>query len=103
MKKIIFFLIMAWHLNAFSQDFTIVQINAKWNIKNNCIVPQIDGINYQFAYLEDHKNKIKSKINAIPVVIMYKGNKPIHQWNADLSFKLELDQQKICAIISKHQ
>lgn len=103
MKQILFFLIMSWHLNAFSQDFTIVQINAKWNIKNNWIVPQMDGINYQFAYLEDQKNEIKSKINAVPVVIMYKGNKPIHQWNADLSFKLELDQEKICAIISKHQ
>ncbi|MAI42099.1 MAG: hypothetical protein CMP95_06550 [Gammaproteobacteria bacterium] len=103
MKRLFFFMIILLNLNVFSQDFTIVQINAKWNIQNNWIVPQMDGINYQFAYLEDQKNDIKSKINAVPVVIMYKGNKPIHQWNADLSFKLELDQNEICSIINKHQ
>lgn len=82
---------------------TLVQINAKWNIENNLELNIFEDVDYRFAYLEDQKEDIKKKINAVPVVILYKGNKPIHQWNADLSFKLELDCEDIEKIINKNQ
>jgi len=82
---------------------TLVQINAKWNTKNNLELNIFEDVDYRFAYLEDQKEDIKKKINAVPVVILYKGNKPMHQWNADLSFKLEIDCEDIEKIINKNQ
>ena len=82
---------------------TLVQINAKWNTKNNLELNIFEDVDYRFAYLEDQKEDIKKKINAVPVVILYKGNKPIHQWNADLSFKLEIACEDIEQIINKNQ
>ena len=86
-----------------AQEFTLVQINAKWNVKNNIELNIFDDVEYQFAYLEEQKDEIRNKITAVPVVILYKGNKPIHQWNADLSFKLEIDCEDIQRIINKHK
>lgn len=86
-----------------AQELTLVQINAKWNVKNNIELNIFDEVEYQFAYLEEQKDDIRSKITAVPVVILYKGNKPIHQWNADLSFKLEIDCEDIQRIINKHK
>jgi hypothetical protein len=85
-----------------AQEFTLVQINAKWNLKNNIELNIFDDVDYKFAYLEEQKSDIKSKINAVPVVILYKGNRPVHQWNADLSFKLELSCEEIESIINKY-
>lgn len=95
-----FFFLLPFFAKA--QEFTLVQINAKWNLKNNIELSIFDDVNYKFAYLEDQKADIKGKINAVPVVILYKGNKPIHQWNADLSFKLTLDCAEIENIIRKN-
>jgi hypothetical protein len=86
-----------------AQELTLVQINAKWNVKNNIELNIFDEVEYQFAYLEEQKDDIRNKITAVPVVILYKGNKPIHQWNADLSFKLEIDCEDIQRIINKHK
>jgi len=86
-----------------AQELTLVQINAKWNVKNNIELNIFDDVEYQFAYLEEQKDDIRNKITAVPVVILYKGNKPIHQWNADLSFKLEIDCEDIQRIINKHK
>jgi hypothetical protein len=86
-----------------AQELTLVQINAKWNVKNNIELNIFDDVKYQFAYLEEQKDDIRNKITAVPVVILYKGNKPIHQWNADLSFKLEIDCEDIQRIINKHK
>ena len=86
-----------------AQELTLVQINAKWNVKNNIELNIFDDVEYQFAYLEEQKDDIRNKITAVPVVILYKGNKPIHQWNADLSFKLEINCEDIQRIINKHK
>ena len=86
-----------------AQELTLVQINAKWNVKNNIELNIFDDVEYQFAYLEEQKDDIRNKITAVPVVILYKGNKPIHQWNADLSFKLEIDCEDVQRIINKHK
>ena len=96
-----FFFLMPFLVKA--QEFTLVQINAKWNLKNNIELNIFDDVDYKFAYLEEQKSDIKSKINAVPVVILYKGNRPVHQWNADLSFKLNLQCEEIEAIINKYK
>lgn len=103
MKNLIlgFFFLLPFSIQA--QKMTLVQINAKWNTKNNLELNIFEDVDYKFAYLEDQKEDLRNKINAVPVVILYKGNKPIHQWNADLSFKLEIDCEDIEQIINKNQ
>ena len=82
-------------LNAFAQKFTIVQINAKWNSANTIKIPNISGVSTQFAYLEDQPESVKNKIKVVPVVILYKNSTPVRQWNADLSFKLNITEEEI--------
>lgn len=81
---------------AYSQDYTIVQINAKWNKKHDVELPKrIDGYKVVFGYLEDQPKSIQSSIKSVPVVILYEGNRAVKQWNADLSFKLKLTVAEI--------
>jgi hypothetical protein len=78
-----------------AQQFTLVQINAKWNEKNSVDVPCIDGVKYTYANLEDQNKNLRDKIKAVPVVILYKNNTPVYQWNANLSFELSLKEDDI--------
>lgn len=98
--KLLFFFLMPFLVQA--QDLTLLQINAKWNEGNNVDLSPYN-VTTKYAYLEDQNPDLKGKINAVPVVILYKGNTPVHQWNADLSFKLYLNREEVNSIINKHK
>ncbi len=98
--KQLFFFIAPLLLQA--QELTLVQINASWNEANNVDLSHYK-IDTKFGYLEDQNEDLKSKINAVPVVILYKGNTPVHQWHSDLSFKLYLKEEEVISIINKHK
>ena len=95
MKKVLFLIAFLFSLNVAAQKFTIVQFNAKWNSNNTAKIPSISGVDIKLAYLEDQPESIRSKIKAVPVIILYKDGHPIKQWNADLSFKLNITEQEI--------
>ena len=88
-----FFFLLPYAVKA--QQFTLVQINAKWNEKNSVKMPCIDGVEYTYANLEDQSKSLRDKIKAVPVVILYKDNTPVHQWNANLMFELSLEEKDI--------
>lgn len=98
--KLLFFFLMPFLVQA--QDLTLLQINAKWNEGNNVDLSPYN-VKTKYAYLEDQSDDLKGKINAVPVVILYRGNTPVHQWNADLSFKLYLNREEVNSIINKHK
>jgi hypothetical protein len=83
------------------EKFTLIQINAKWNTKNDVEIPQIPNCNIQYAFLEDQKESFKKNINYVPVVVLYKGNHPIQQWSADISFKLKINEKDILDAIKR--
>lgn len=87
--------LLLFSLNAFAQKFTIVQFNAKWNDGHTVKIPTIYGVDVKFAFLEDQPKHIKERIKSVPVVILYRDGQPIKQWNADLSFKLNLTEEEI--------
>ena len=95
MKNLLCLILLFFTLNAFAQKFTIVQINAKWNSANTVKIPNISGVSTQFAYLEDQPESVKNKIKVVPVVVLYKNSTPVRQWNADLSFKLNITEEEI--------
>jgi hypothetical protein len=48
------------------------------------------------AFLEDQTKELKSKIKAVPVILLIdKKGKPRGQWQADLTFKLTVKQEEV--------
>ena len=87
-------------LSAMAQDITVLQINAKWNISNNVELSYLpNDVNYKFAYLEEQPQSIKQQIKSVPTIIVFKENKAIIQWNADISFQLRIPREKVLASI----
>ena len=83
-----------------AQEYTVVQINAEWNNKNKINLPySIEGAKYSYALLEDQSKTFQKKILAVPVVVLWKDNKVVRQWSADLSFKLVLTTEEIAYAI----
>ena len=75
----------------YSQDVTILQINAEWNKKNNYDLSGITGATVKFSYLKDQPKDIQKSIVAVPViVIMDKNGRVRMQYVADISLKIKV-------------
>ena len=89
----------------YSQDVTVLQINAEWNKKNNYDLSGITGATVKFSYLKDQPKDIQKSIVAVPViVIMDKNGRVRMQYIADISLKIKvgnLDIQNNVDRISK--
>jgi hypothetical protein len=83
-------------------QYTILQINAKWNKKNDVDIPRVPGCTIQYAFLEDQSPSFRKNVTHVPVVVVYKKNRAIHQWTADLTFKLTVSKEEILEVI-KHE
>lgn len=83
-------------------EYTLLHINAKWNQYNNVVFDRIPNCHLQFAFLEDQPKEIKSTITYVPHVVLLKNNRPIAQWSADLSFKLNITTQDVVNVINAH-
>jgi len=82
-------------------DITVLQVNAKWNKKHNIDLNGLIGCEIQFAWLEEQNNDFKTQVQTVPLVVVYHENKPIRQWAADLSFKLDIDINEIQTVIDR--
>lgn len=80
-------------------EYTLLHINAKWNQYNNVTLDKIPNCRLEFAFLEDQPKEIQSTIQYVPHVVLLKNNRPIAQWSADLSFKLNITTQDIINVI----
>lgn len=79
-----------------AQEYKVVQINAEWNNKNKVDLPYtIEGAKTVYAFLEDQTESLQKQIQAVPIIILFKDNKPLRQWSADLSFKLNINIEEI--------
>jgi hypothetical protein len=85
-----------------AQDFTIVQINAEWNERNKIELPfRVEGANVIYGYLKDQPKSLQKSVRVVPVVVLYKDNKPVRQWVADISFKIKLSKEELIEQIKK--
>lgn len=83
-----------------AQEYKVVQINAEWNDRNKVDMPYtIEGAKTVYAFLEDQTESLQKQIQAVPIVILFKDNKPLRQWSADLSFKLNINIEEIAYAI----
>ena len=89
----------------YSQDVTVLQINAEWNKRNNYDLSGITNATVKFSYLKDQPKEIQKSIVAVPViVIMDKKGRVRMQYVADISLKIKvgnLDIQNNVNRISK--
>lgn len=89
----------------YSQDVTVLQINAEWNKRNNYDLSNITGATVKFSYLKDQPKDVQKSIVAVPViVILDKKGRVRMQYVADISLKIKvgnLDIQNNVDRISK--
>ena len=81
-------------------QYTLLHINAKWNQQNNVNLDLIPNCNLKYAFLEDQPKNIQQHIQYVPHVILLNGDRPVAQWSADLTFKLNLTKQEILSVIN---
>jgi hypothetical protein len=86
----------------YSQQYTVVQINAYWNEKNKIELPyKVNGAKVIYGYLSEQPESLKKQIKVVPVVVLYKNNKPVKQWSADITFKMPISKDEIIEEIKK--
>ena len=81
-------------------DVVVLQINAKWNKHHNIDLKELKGCKVNFGWLEDQPQTLQSQVKTVPVIVVFKNNKPVKQWNADLSFKLNVDLKEIQNVVN---
>ena len=82
-------------------DITVLQVNTQWNKQHNIDLNGLIGCEVQFAWLEDQSDNFKKQVQTVPIVVVYHNNKPVRQWSADLSFRLNVDLDEIQRVIDK--
>lgn len=86
----------------YSQQYTVVQINAYWNEKNKIELPhKVNDAKVIYGYLSEQPESLKKQIKVVPVVVLYKDNKPVKQWIADLTFKMPIPKDELIEQIKK--
>ena len=91
MKKLLCAIFVLVAASVYSQDVTVLQINAEWNKKNNYDLSGITGATVKFSYLKDQPKDIQKSIIAVPViVIMDKKGRVRMQYIADISLKIKV-------------
>lgn len=100
--KTIFTLIVFVIFNfSYSQDYTLLQINAKWNSNNTFKLQKAGDTEIKLAWLEEQPEKIQKNIKSVPVLILFKDGKPAFQWNGGINLKLNIKEEDIVRIIEK--
>ena len=88
-------------ISCYSQEFKLLEINAKWNAKNNLPQKKLGGIRIDFGWLEDQSKEFQKEIKSVPVLVLIKDKKPIYQWAAGINFKLEITEKEFLKIFNK--
>ncbi len=101
MKKVLILLMLFVSISCYSQKYTLLEINAKWNSKNNLVQNNIGGIRINFGWLEDQPKKMQSKIRSVPILVLFKDGKPIYQWVAGIDFKLDVTEEQLENVLNK--
>ena len=62
---------------------------------------RVEGANVIYGYLKDQPKSLQQSVRVVPVVVLYKDNKPVRQWVADISFKIKLSKEELIKQIKK--
>ena len=102
MKKLLCAIFVLVAASVYSQDVTVLQINAEWNKKNNYDLSNITGAVIKFSYLKDQPQDIQNSIMAVPViVIMDQTGRVRMQYIADISLQIKATNLEIQNTINR--
>lgn len=82
-------------------DITVLQVNSQWNKQHNLNLNGLIGCEVQFAWLEEQSEDFKKQVQTVPIIVVYHKKKPVRQWSADLSFKLNIDINEIQSVVDR--
>jgi hypothetical protein len=86
----------------YSQDVTVLQINAEWNKRNNYDLSDITGATVKFSYLKDQPKDVQKSIVAVPVIVILDKNGRVRmQYIADISLKIKTTRLEIQNTINR--
>jgi hypothetical protein len=95
MRALIFLFWLLSMIKAYSQQISIVQVNAEWNIRNSIDLNGIRGASIKFAYLSEQPEALKSRIKSVPTVWVFKDGQMVKYWEADVTLKLRVRREDI--------
>lgn len=102
MKKLLCAIFVLVAASVYSQDVVVLQINARWNVKNNYDLSNITGATVKFSYLRNQPKDIQKTISAVPVIVVIdKTGRVRMQYIADLSFKIKVSNMEIQNVINR--
>ena len=101
MKRFLIVILLITSTTLFSQKYSLLEINAKWNDKNSLKKEKIGGVRVNFGWLEDQPKEMQSKIRSVPILVLFKDGKPIYQWIAGIDFKLKVTEQDFNEVFNK--
>ena len=84
-----------------TSDITVLHVNTKWNKHQNIDLNGLIGCKVKYGFLEDQSKELQTKIRTVPVIVVFKGNRAIKQWTADLTFRLDVDVNEIQQVIDR--
>jgi hypothetical protein len=87
----------------FCQEYLLLEINSEWNWSNKAKIDRIKNIPHKIAYLESQTPSFRKKVRSVPLVILYKDERPIMQWSADISFKLVIKKEEVLKAIEREK
>ena len=86
---------LLFSVTVYAQEFTVVQINAEWNERNKVELPyKVNDAKVIYGYLSEQPKSLQKQVKTVPIVLLYKDNKPVRQWAADISFKIPLSKDE---------
>ena len=99
MKQFIIILTILFTLNANAQKFNLVEINAKWNQKNNITFTQVAGVPVKRAFLEDQPPHFAATIKSVPVLILYVDGRLAYSWTAGIDLKCRATPAQVALVM----
>ena len=103
MKNTLLVLLTLLSTSVFSQNITVLQINAEWNSNNTVLgLDKLRGCTYKYGDLENQSTQLKNSITSVPTILLLVDGKPKKQWVAGIDLKISATRQDIQAEINKY-
>jgi len=102
MKKILTVAAILLSLHSQAQEYSLLEINAKWNASNNLPHKELSGLKINFAWLENQPDAIKQSVKSVPMLILLHEGRAVHQWQAGIDFKLHVTEEDVIKALEKN-
>lgn len=102
MKKILTVAAILLSLHSQAQEYSLLEINAKWNASNNLPHKELSGLKINFAWLENQPDAIKQSVKSVPMLILLHDGRAVHQWQAGIDFKLHVTEEDVIKALEEN-